>query len=308
MIDLNSYLDSNKSNLKFYSPYNFNKNILEANYLEQHFIGIRDQFVNNDYKVVTVKNEEYIFFYKKLQWDTDYFQIPTYRLYYILGIQNNYLKEAVAIFTADLLPAGSYCFIEIPSEDIGLIQALGENSFKLIETRLTYYNNNLQSHNHQRYSVRNANQNDIPNLKSVASKMRNDFDRFHADKVFDVKLADAFLSTYIENSILGYADYVMIPNEKSIPSDSFLTAKYLKDEWDQLNCKISKMVLSAVSSETNKGWYIKLISEMTYHLRDEVGAECIFMNTQSTNRAVFNTWEKLGYKLGCTTHVLSITK
>lgn len=308
MIDLNSFLTSPKSKIKFYSPYNFNKNISETALLQQQFDVINELIIKNDYEIVSIKNEQYLFVYQKLQWDTDYFKIPTYRLYNVLSTQNNYLKEAITVFSETKLPQGAYCFIEIPSEDIQLIQALGENYFKLIETRLTYYNNQLQNHNHPRYSVKSADINDIPNLKLVASKMRNDYDRFHADKIFDVTLADSFLSTYIENSVLGYADYVMIPNETNLKSDSFLTAKYLKNEWEQLNNKTSKMVLSAVSSETNKGWYIKLISEMTYHLRDNIGSECIFMNTQSTNRAVFNTWEKLGYKLGCTTHVLSITK
>lgn len=305
MINLSSYFEANKSVLKFYNPYNFNKNIDEKNLLQQQFKSMTDS--SNSTIVINIKGEEYVFVFKKLQWDTEYFKIPTYRLFNILGKNNAYLKEAVTVFRKNTLPTGAYCFAEIPSEDIEVIQALGENCFKLIETRLTYYNNQLQNHNHQRYSVKNAGKNDITNLKLVASKMRNNYDRFHADKIFDVQLADMFLTTYIENSILGYADYVMIPNEKDIPSDSFLTAKYLKEEWNEINCKISKMVLSAVSSETNKGWYIKLISEMTYYLRDRIGSECVFMNTQSTNRAVFNTWEKLGYKLGCTTHVLSIT-
>lgn len=308
MINLKSYFEANKSTIKFYSPYNFNKNINEEKLLSHQYKLINDLVLGNNYTIVTIKNEEYLFIYKKLQWDTDYFKIPTYRLFNILYKQNNYLKESVKDFIQNILPTKSYCFIEIPSEDIQLIQSLGENYFKLIETRLTYYNNQLQNHNYQRYSVKNAGKNDISNLKSVAANMRNNFDRFHADKIFDIKLADMFLSTYIENSIQGYADYVMTPNEVDTPADSFLTAKYLIEDWEQLNCKISKMVLSAVSSETNKGWYIKLISEMTYHLRDQIGSECIFMNTQSTNRAVFNTWEKLNYKLGCTTHVFSITK
>lgn len=303
-----SYFEANKLKLKFYNPYNFDKNITNEKLLEYQHEHFEQHIQNNEYQIIEVKSEKYIIIYKKLQWDTDYFNIPTFRILNVLGIKNDYLKEAILFFKENVLPKESYCFMEIPSEDIEIIQALGECSFKLIETRLTYYNNQLQKHQFPRYSVRSAHKNDLPNLKMVASKMRNDYDRFHADKVFDSKQADLFLSTYIENSILGYADYVMIPNEKDVKSDSFLTANYLIDDWEKINCKISKMVLSAVSSETNKGWYIKLISEMTYHLRDTIGSECIFLNTQSTNRAVFSTWEKLGYKLGCTTHVFSITK
>ncbi|MFT4733094.1 MAG: dTDP-4-amino-4,6-dideoxy-D-galactose acyltransferase [Sediminicola sp.] len=75
-------------------------------------------------------------------------------------------------------------------------------------------------------------------------------------------------------------------------------------KWKFLNYKVSKMVLSAVSAETNKGWYVKLISEMTYLLKD-LGVQAVHMNTQSTNRAVLNVWNKLGYRIGRTTHVLA---
>ncbi|MBC7694181.1 MAG: hypothetical protein H7141_01915 [Burkholderiales bacterium] len=303
---LESYFGSDK--LKFYNPYNFDRNITNNNLLEYLLEDYEKYIQKNEFHTFEVKGEKYIFIYKALQWDTEYFKIPTFRLINILSVKNNYLKEAILFFKESVLPEDSYCFMEIPSEDIELIQALGESCFKLVETRLTYYNNTLQLHQYPRYLVRSADKNDIPNLKMVASEMRNDYDRFHADKVFETTQADLFLSTYIENSILGLTDYVMVPNEKNVKPDSFLTANYLRNEWPKINCKISKMVLSAVSSETNKGWYIKLISEMTYHLRDTVGSECIFLNTQSTNRAVFSTWEKLGYKLGCTTHVFSITK
>lgn len=307
-MNFRALFEHNKPLLRFYSPYNFDKNI-DPKKLFEHLAEMLDKYIQNkDYEIIKVKEQEYIFIYKKLEWDTDYFKIPTYRLFNVLGMDNEHLKEAVLIFSEKIIPPGSYCFIEIPSEDIELIQALGESRFKLIETRLTYYNNQLTKHVYERFPVKQAKKNNIPNLKNVASKMRNNYDRFHADKTFDVKQADLFLSTYIENSVLGYADYVLIPDDPDLPSDSFLTANYLTDEWKRLDCKVSKMVLSAVSSETNKGWYIKLISEMTYHLRDNIGSECVFLNTQSTNRAVFNTWEKLGFKLGCTSHVFSITK
>jgi dTDP-4-amino-4,6-dideoxy-D-galactose acyltransferase len=138
----------------------------------------------------------------------------------------------------------------------------------------------------------------------VAREMRNSFDRFHADPVFGQSKADEFLATYIEQSVKGFADIVLVPDEPGVPPDSFLTARYLKDEWEETGYRISKMVLSAVSSATNKGWYSKLIGAMTRHLQEE-GAQYIHMNTQATNGAVIHTWESLGYRFGYATHVLS---
>jgi dTDP-4-amino-4,6-dideoxy-D-galactose acyltransferase len=194
---------------------------------------------------------------------------------------------------------------EVPSEDKDVIQLLNNYKFRTIETRLHYYNNNLNNFRYQRFNVRDANNDDIRNLKKVASFMRNDYDRFHSDWSFDKNQADKYLETYIENSIKDFADVILVPNELNLNADSFLTANICKSFWEDIDYKISKMVLSAVSSETNRGWYVKLVSEMTYRLIDE-GACCIFMNTQSTNIAVLSTWEKLGYKIGRVTHLLSL--
>jgi dTDP-4-amino-4,6-dideoxy-D-galactose acyltransferase len=171
---------------------------------------------------------------------------------------------------------------------------------------MTYYLD-LTNFKQPRFPVRQANLNDINNLKRVSSKMVNPFDRFHADISIDNKLADNFLGVFAEESVKGFADYVMVPNEKAIPADSFLTAKYYKNWWNEIDVKVSKMVLSAVSSETNKGWYIKLITEMAYHLRD-MGADYSMMHPASTNKAVIHSYEKLGCKLGKVGHILTYKK
>jgi dTDP-4-amino-4,6-dideoxy-D-galactose acyltransferase len=199
---------------------------------------------------------------------------------------------------------GEYCFIEIPTEDIKLIQGLGLARFKLIETRMTYYLNNLNEFAYERFPVRKANISDIENLKRVAREMRNRYDRFHADNIFSNEISDEFLATFVEESIKGFADYVIVPNAKGVPPDAFLTAKYLKEDWSGIGANISKLVLSAVSSLTCKGWYIKLISEMIYHLRD-VGTEYVFMHPSSTNKPIIHTYEKLGCKLGQVTLIFS---
>ena len=227
---------------------------------------------------------------------------------FVLYDHNNIaiLEKAIKHFLQKLLTSPNmYLFTNIPSEDINLIQALGSNSFKLIETRLAYYNNDFSSFNKERYKVRAAEKTDIPNLMGVAREMRNNYDRFHADKIFSSDVADGFLAKYVEESVKGYTDVTLVPAEENTPSDSFITANYLKSEWLTFGINISKMVLSAVSGKTNKGWHRKLMSEMTYHLRDQ-GAEYIFYTTQSTNRAVIHNLESLDYKYGSSIHVFSI--
>lgn len=66
------------------------------------------------------------------------------------------------------------------------------------------------------------------------------------------------------------------------------------------------MILSAVG-EQRRGWYVKLISELSHYFKER-GVDTCFMTTQSTNRAVIRTWEKLGYSFGRCAHVLVLTE
>ena len=302
-------LEARKKEIYFYSPYSFVRAFNHEAQLENCVYSVIRKFHthgDNSIIKIDVSGNPHEFFTSFLPWDTQYFGINTYKLSYVLYRHQDLklLKEAVRLFLQELCLEKIYCFIEIPSEDTLLIQSLGSNGFQLIETRLTFFRGDLFSFDHERYPVRKADEKDVLNLMRVAREMRNDFDRFHADDIFDKQIADEFLATYIEQSIKGFADIVLTPNEPGLPSDSFIAARYLKEEWEINSINISKIILSAVSAKTNKGWHKKLMSEMTCFLRDE-GAEYILMDTQSTNRAVCNSCERLGYRLGCVKHILS---
>ena len=302
-------INSRKEILFHYSPFSFFPKADKAKIFQNTIVNhIDENFNDNSIEDVNINvlGNEHIFLVKFLKWDSDYFNMSTHRLLYVLYDHKDYnvLKKAIQIFVKEFfIEKGMYCFSEIPSEDIFTIQALNESGFKLIENRLTYYLD-LKNYSHERYCVRPATLEDIPNLKRVAREMRNDYDRFHAETVFDLNKADEFLATYIEESIKGFSDFTMVPSEFGVPSDAFLTANYLLNDWESIGEKVSKMVLSSVSAKTCKGWYLKLISEMAYHLKS-IGAEYAFMNLATTNRAVIHTYEKLGCKYGKCIHVLT---
>lgn len=291
-----------------YSPYSFlntldSRVLLEKTVFEPININLLGGETQN--YTIEINNCAFEFLVKFLKWDTDYFKIPTYKLQLVLFTDDDYsnLKQACKEFTRIFFNEKKYCFSEIPSEDIKVIQALNEAGFKLVENRLTYYLD-LKNFSYQRFETRRANLNDTENLKRVAREMRNPYDRFHSDNVYDPQIADEFLATYIEESLKGFADYTIVPNGDGVEPDAFVTAKYLIDQWPLINEKISLMVLSAVSSKTCKGWYVKLISEMAYHLKEQ-GAHYAFMHPATTNRAVIHSYEKLGCKYGKCVHVLS---
>lgn len=302
---INRLVNSRSAQLRHYAPLSFFRQQSEAIYATVT-LGQIDELTQDNRTVLSVDIEgsSFLFLYRILRWDSDFFQVPTIRLEFVLFEDRNYgrLVEAIGQFVSTL-PPNAVVLAELPSEDIIVIQALNESRFRLVETRLTYYLD-LHRFKSPRFPVRKATARDIPNLKKVASQTINPFDRFHADISVSDETANRFLGVFVEESINGFADYVMVPDDNQVPADSFLTAKYLSDQWDKTGVRASKMVLSAVSPATNRGWYVKLISEMAFHLSG-IGADFAYMHPATTNRAVIHTYEKLGCKFGKASHILS---
>lgn len=244
-------------------------------------------------------------YYRYLKWDSDFFAVPTYRIDYSFipdGVRN--AKQSFEELFAHLQSQHPefYLFAEVPSEDIQALSSMTAAGYRLIESRLTYFNDQIQQFDlSRRYTTRQATSNDIGELTKTVIEAVNIFDRFHADDFFTADEADRFLAKYTENSVLGFADEVMVPAEGS--ANAFLTANYVNSPRCLQNKKIAKMVLSAVAIE-RRGWYVKLIGEMTQKFKEH-GIDIAFMTTQSTNRAVLKVWASFGYRFGKSTHILS---
>jgi dTDP-4-amino-4,6-dideoxy-D-galactose acyltransferase len=192
---------------------------------------LKKELKTNQIFKYNVNNNEILFYYQYNNWETDFFKINSVTLNYISydNIDLNIVEQSLTEFIKFLKNEIDATFIitsEIPSEDNDIIQLLNNSKFRTIETRLHYYNNNLNDYSYPRYNIRDAISDDIPNLKKVASFMRNNYDRFHSDWSFDNNIADKYLETYIENSIKGFADVILVPND--LNSDSFLTANLCK--------------------------------------------------------------------------------
>ncbi len=244
-------------------------------------------------------------YYRHLQWDSDFFAVPTYRIdYSFIPDNTRKAKESFEELFAYLQSQHPefYLFAEVPSEDIQALASMTAAGYSLIESRLTYFNDQIQQFDpSRRYATRQANADDIEVLTKTAIAAVNAFDRFHADDFFTSSEADRFLAKYTENSVLGFADEVMVPAEGI--ANAFLTANYLSSPRCLSNKKMAKMVLSAVATE-RRGWYVKLIGEMTQKFKEQ-GVDTAFMTTQSTNRAVLKVWASFGYRFGKGSHILS---
>lgn len=250
-------------------------------------------------------------FVRRLEWDSRYFKCPIHRIEFADWDQDvsdpaGALAEAMNMLRAQVSDPDekSYLFCEIPSEDLPMLQAMGLAGARLIETRITYFHDDLKGFDRPaRYKVRLATEKDIPDLRRTAMRSRNRFDRYHADPFFPESIADEYMATFVENSVRGFADLVMVPAEDDGLPGAFFTAdlkplKAISSEFD-----IGRIVLVAIGEE-RRGWHLRLLSEMSYHFKErDVRVAC--MTTQSTNRAVIRNCEKLGYKYGRCTHVFA---
>jgi dTDP-4-amino-4,6-dideoxy-D-galactose acyltransferase len=246
--------------------------------------------------------------YRQLEWDSRHFGLPVFKIE-LLDIEASSIGQCareLQDFRASVLAnhARAYSFMEVPCEDIETIQALGLAGFRLIETRLTYWLDDVQSwRGVHRYPSRSATLHDIDDLRKVAASARNDFDRFHADPFWTREEADGMLATFAENSVRGFADITLVPESAEGMAGAFLTGNFDRETTTLIGRKVGRMVLSAVSPE-RRGGYLKLISELTQWFKERE-VEVIYLTTQSTNRAVVRVWEKLGYSFGRSSHIFA---
>ena len=151
--------------------------------------------------------------------------------------------------------------------------------------------------------MRAAGAGEAAHVGQVAATARNAYDRFHADSWFGDARADAYLARYAENTVAnGLATTVLVPAAPDLPVDSFLAISDLRADAVALGTQLSRVLLTA-AGPANRGWHVKLVAE-TLHRAKEMGHEAVLMTTQATNHAVFRTCEKLGFRLGATSHVL----
>lgn len=291
----------------FYSPYSFLKGA--KNLGKDWLLDLKKNF--NSEKIERFHSKDCIsIFFSKLSWDTDFFGIPFYKIEFI-ECENDLdilkIQSALAEFEKYISSVCMeyYIFSEIPCEDMEIIGGFTGSGWRLIETRVTYYRDDLQKFIYpERAGIRNATENDICELRETAMNSVNQYDRFHADDFFRQEESDAFLAKFVENSVKGFADEVIVPEKGA--ANAFLTGKYLESPNSLLHRKMAKMVLSAVSGE-RRGWYMKLISELSFKFKAN-GIDTAFMTTQATNRAVLRVWSKHGYQFGKCAHIFSKCK
>ena len=244
---------------------------------------------------------------ESLDWDSVFFGYKVARINGIFEVDGHAILAPVNALQHCVERARNasvrYLLTTVDARDLGLMRAFIALGFQIIETRVTYHRSLLAFSPQERYPTRLAGASDVEGLAHTAATRINPYDRFHADPFIAPEQAHQMMRTWVENSILhSFADATIVP-DVSCPT-AFCTSKLHRSFWPIWKVKLAQPVLSAVG-EDFKGWYLKIISELSLYLRKE-GAEHAYMTTQVTNNAVIRTWERLGYGFGKCTYVLRV--
>ena len=301
-----SLLDGKTGGLVYYSPFSFLNNADREELCRETFIDPLKNDVSEDRSIITridIGGRHTYFAWKVLPWDSEYFKRKVIRMELILPDHDSAdsVGRAVNRFITDIPGDNAYVVTTIPCEDLKVIQGLSRTSMRLVETRLNYYFNAFKEAGPPEMPVRRAVMKDIPALREVAVKMRNRFDRVHADPAFSDDMADAYLGTFTEESVRGFADIVMVPDLPGTEPFGFLAAN-LPEKVSGL--RIAKLVLAAVDNSEHKGWLSHLLDGVISELREN-HTDILTTITQASNRPAIRTWEKAGFRLGFVTHVYS---
>lgn len=287
--------------ISFYHPYNF---LVSPGHAEELFLkDISRCLVNKKASSIT-DDQGNSLIYELLTWDSEFFGRPNYKVHFFdltphssVAQINELLRTLItSLKSPNVKP---YLFIEIPSEDLEVLESVSQYGWKLIETRLTYYHPNISVFNTEILNqTRLANRKDVIELRRTAADTRNYFDRFHSDSYFSEEEVDRFMGVFVENSVGGREDYVVVP--KDGPANAFFAGS--KVEVDS-SLSIGRMTLSAVST-ARKGWHIDVTRALCcYFQKDHI--QTAVMTTQSTNRAVLANLAKLNFRFGRASHIFS---
>lgn len=302
-------LDRRAKDLTYYSPYSFLREIDPVRLCRETFTGPLIQDISKGKASVTmleIEGRRTWFIWRELAWDSDYFRRKVVRIDLILPDHDSAetTGRAISRFAEKTAGTDGYISVNIPGEDLFLIRSMAHSDYRLVETRLNYYFDSFDSVTAPTDPVRHAVHDDIPALREVAMNMRNRFDRVHADPAFTDEVADAYLGTFIEQSVKGFADIVTVPDLRGVKPFAFLAAD---NPAEVMGFRIAKLVLAAADNGEYKGWLSKLLSAVMSELKLK-GTDVLTTITQASNRPAIRTWENAGFRLGFVTHLWSYSR
>ena len=188
----------------FYHPYNF---LLTPSQSERLFLFELEAAKTSGKAIYINDDSGNSLTYELLAWDSEFFGRPIYKIHFLSLTPNSSITHIEALLdklcsSLHKPNVGFYFFIEVASEDLEVLETVSRRGWKLIETRLTYFNTDISVIGSTiQDQVRLATHDDIDELRNTAIVAKNHFDRFHSDSYFSDDEIDRFMGIFIENSV-----------------------------------------------------------------------------------------------------------
>jgi dTDP-4-amino-4,6-dideoxy-D-galactose acyltransferase len=105
-----------------------------------------------------------------------------------------------------------------PADDLAGVRVLEHGEFRLVDVRMTYEarieRDDASSMRFSRREIRVARESDVSALRAIASESHTD-SRFYADGRFDRARCAELYATWIEKSVRGWADVVLVAEHRA---------------------------------------------------------------------------------------------
>jgi ribosomal protein S18 acetylase RimI-like enzyme len=239
----------------------------------------------------------------KLEWDSKHFGIEIANIKYLFTSGDYYeRKEYVKKMLLDFAEISKFKLIITRShtEDTSLIHALEDQSFRLMDTLVTYYFDfkNRISDFKETCKIEPL-KNETPELIKIAktsfSGTKMATDHFHADHRLDEAKSDTLYEKWIEEANNDKESVVLVATLDNHPV-GFTTGKINYRLNSYSNKKIGSMILSAVDPEYRQAQiYTSMIQAGLRWFSDKV--DIVDLGTHVANYSVQRAWSKLGFRI-----------
>lgn len=222
-----------------------------------------------------------------LNWDSEFFNLRIARLY------GHTLDEALikdALIWCEQNKIDCLYFLADPAFP-NTIHILEQSTFKLVDIRMTLAHNlnpRPRIQTSPNIALRPGQLSDLPTLSKMATENHTQT-RFFTDPNFGVEKAKSLYAAWIENSLHGYADIVMVAEYMN------QIAGYITGHLNSIGK--GQIGLVGVSKEARGQGVGNFLVQGILHWFQQHNVEEIQVVTQGSNIPALNLYEKTGFSI-----------
>ncbi len=207
-------------------------------------------------------------------------------------------QKLLRFFLLNIMKSTGMVSCRANSEDLSTIYALENNTFRYMDSLVTYafdLRKSLPEYKGNPYRIRPVKKTDGDNLKKIVRDSQF-MDRFHNDPHFSRKESDRLYETFIGNAIKGKGVDRVLVAECEHQIAGFNTIESQNHHYSSYGIRIGSFVLNAVAPEfRSRGIYSSLMEESLRYTEDS--ADLVEIRTHAGNYPVHRALPRIGFRL-----------